>query len=216
MPLYVVVETTTKKLLTRKETQAEANAFAAEDSANRQAAVGDKESSPRAAIADASGSWWFYDGGAPDNEAFYEYPPPTAAATREAHRTALYRIIANNMKRLPAVFAKDADELTRIHALITKVVACARQDGNMDSAAIRAHITTTASYDFLDYIKDWKRASNPTGTSWDAYLSNEGASADTFATPNATTGAPEAQSTVTVPNGWNTMAFEPFVYDYLK
>ena len=188
-----------------KATQGEVNAYVSANPGHT-AIIGDID----IGTADASGSYFYY------NNAVHNSPPAVAANTRKERRATLYRAIALNMVRLPAVFAKDAAEVSRIHALITKIVACAGVDAIIDSAAARGHLTTAAEYDFRQYIKDWKRASNPTGTAWDGYLTAEDEPGfPQFATPNAATGAPELQSAVSVPSGWDSQEFETKVYDYL-
>ena len=214
---FVATETTTNKVLARKATQAEVNAFAAEDAANRTALVGDKSGLPGANQVDETGQSYIYDAGS--GEAFHDAPAATTAGTRAERRAEIYHQLAVNMVRLPAVFAKDAAEVTRFHALITKIVACAEVDANADNVTVLGHLKTAAGYDFLQYMIDWKKSAGNTASAWDAYLAEGGGSFDEFATPNASTGAPEAQSSVTVPSGetgWQTQEFETKIYPYLR
>ena len=214
MAIFPVVETASKKLIHRAATQAAANAFAAADSENRQAAVGDKSDRPRAQLADASGSWYFYDGGAPDNEAFYAYPPPTTASTRAERRSEIYAELQVRSREPVPIFAKDTEDLNMLHALTVKIYAAAQVDANMDSAAIFAHILSTAKYGYGSHLKTWAGAGTQRA-SWRAYLlpsEPTDPKFDQFATPDGA-GQPVLQSTVGLPNGWQNLHPEVILYD---
>ena len=146
-------------------------------------------------VSDNADPTWYFD---VDNSAIVEDPVRSSAQVRTDKRQAIHDHIARIGDEPPRVTrgADETSDIGTIHNILQKIYAAAAIDSNIDSTAI---------YDALEGIVkdlDGRRlyaqlvTNSGLKAQWNAYTTEDGASASVTAGANASTGAPEAKSVI--------------------